>query len=376
MEELRGFLRGLENEGVEFWTDQRIATGELWDEEIKRKIAESEIALALVSQAFLDSPYCTRIEIGTFIVQRTHIFPIILSPCEWQRHDWLKSRQFLPGGDKTIEEHYTESGPRRRLFLKLRQDLRKQIEKRRSALAASPNPFDQILAIRESGRFIGRNAELTRLRNLLQGGSVALLGEPKIGKSSLLWRLIESWQGEILGPFDFQEIEDQDDFYNCLAEKLGILESGWRPIREKLKQRRTLLVLDELDAAPERGLKGECLGQFRAICNHNLDFKMVAASRNPLKAVFPDSGRGSPPFNFLQPLTLGEMRENEARELLRHPWMPAALSFDSATVDAILQLAKFHPFKLQRAAFHCYHALTDPTYDWQSDWRQDMEHML
>jgi hypothetical protein len=39
-------------------------------------------------------------------------------------------------------------------------------------------------------------------------------------------------------------------------------------------------------------------------------------------------------------------------------------------------LAGGHPFKLQRAAFHRYEALTDLTYDWQAAYQQDLENLL
>jgi hypothetical protein len=29
---------------------------------------------------------------------RAWIVPVIISPCEWDRHEWLRSRQFLPRG--------------------------------------------------------------------------------------------------------------------------------------------------------------------------------------------------------------------------------------------------------------------------------------
>ena len=41
---LLGFLRGLEGEeDVELWCDQRIETGTLWDDEIRRRLNESDI---------------------------------------------------------------------------------------------------------------------------------------------------------------------------------------------------------------------------------------------------------------------------------------------------------------------------------------------
>lgn len=138
LDSLLGYLKGLEAENVEFWTDRQIRVGELWDEVIKANIQNSHIALALISQGFLDSKYCQDVEIRQALAQKTHLFPIILSPCEWRRHDWLSSRQFLPGGDKTIEEHYRDPGRRKRLFLEIREQLRERVELVRQTKPAKP----------------------------------------------------------------------------------------------------------------------------------------------------------------------------------------------------------------------------------------------
>jgi hypothetical protein len=141
---LLGFLKGLEKEGVEFWTDRQIRPGELWDEVIKANIQDAQIALVLVSQGFLDSDYCQKVEIERFLANKAHLFPIILSACEWKRHEWLRRRQFVPGGEQTIEEHYTEPGKRKRLFLDIREALRVQVEQvrrvRKELAAASVSP--------------------------------------------------------------------------------------------------------------------------------------------------------------------------------------------------------------------------------------------
>jgi|SRR5882724_9243472 len=133
---LLGFLRGLEKEGVDFWTDRQITAGEIWDDVIKGRIAESDIALVLVSQWFLDSPYCT-VEISGFLAKAAVVVPVLLSPCEWERHDWLKSRQFLPGDGKTILSHYQSRGDREGLFLEIRDHLRRQVEKIRAVEKAA-----------------------------------------------------------------------------------------------------------------------------------------------------------------------------------------------------------------------------------------------
>lgn len=141
---LVGFLRGLEaEEGVEFWTDQRLEAGTFWDEEIQKNLRTSDIALVLVSQSFLDSRYCTSVEMSAFLNRCREdgliIFPVILSACEWDRHEWLVSRQFLPSGGETIEEHYAEPGKRKRLFLKIRQELRSAIARARERVRPEAN---------------------------------------------------------------------------------------------------------------------------------------------------------------------------------------------------------------------------------------------
>ena len=137
---LLGFLRGLEAEGLRFWTDQAIAHGDQWEAVIRERLRASPIALVLVSQGFLDSEYCQSVEIRELLEHKAHLLPVILSPCEWQRHDWLSSRQFLPTGDKTIEEHYQDPGKRKRLFLEIREGLRGRAERLRAEQAVLSLP--------------------------------------------------------------------------------------------------------------------------------------------------------------------------------------------------------------------------------------------
>lgn len=125
---LLGFISGLERERFDFWHDDRIATGELWDDVIRKEIERADIALILVSQAFLNSRYCQEVEIANFLEEKSagnlRIFPVILSPCDWKTHAWLSSTQFLPRGGKTIETNYANPGKRKELFLKILEELR------------------------------------------------------------------------------------------------------------------------------------------------------------------------------------------------------------------------------------------------------------
>lgn len=129
---LLGYLRALERDGTAtFWHDERIVTGSAWDEEIQARICDSEIALVFVSQWLLNSEYVMDEEIPKFLKRRKNegmiIFPIILSACDWQSHDWLVKTQFLPREGKNVESDYRNCGSRNELFLEVLQDLRRQI---------------------------------------------------------------------------------------------------------------------------------------------------------------------------------------------------------------------------------------------------------
>jgi hypothetical protein len=353
----------------------------MWDETIRSRIADSQIALVLVSRALLDTKYVTEVEIPALLDQGVVIVPVLLSPCEWQRHEWVSGRQHLPGKGETVEEHYRDGGRRKGLFLQIREELRRRVEeiRRASPWLAAGNPFTHTLAIKDPACFIGRAAELERLHSLLQGGSVALVGEPKIGKSSLLHRLAATWQGTLVGPLDFDAFEDRADLLARLAEELQLQGSAanWRGLRQVLRQRALVLLLDELDAAPTRGFGNDSLAGFRAVCNVNPEFRLVVASRRFPKTIFPDDGStGSPAYNFLQPLTLGPMHETEIRTLLAHPWSRAAATLDEPAVERIVTVAAGHPFKAQRGAYHRYQALVGRDHDWQATWRLDLEQML
>jgi hypothetical protein len=153
---LYGFIKGLEDDGAEFWEDQKIITGEKWDDEIKSKIEGTDIALVLVSQAFLDSPYCKNIEIQRFLNLRREkgliIFPIILSACDWERHLWLKTTQFLPKENKNVESHFNSKGKRKELFDKIRKDLLQHIKN-----IKTPNKKEEQYKVGSSGKYGGGN---------------------------------------------------------------------------------------------------------------------------------------------------------------------------------------------------------------------------
>lgn len=125
---LLSYLKALEKEGVECWFDRGIRPGDYWDEAIRANIESADVALVLVSQAFLNSDYCNTVEVKAFIEKQKErglrILPVILSPCDWKTHDWLNKIQSLPRAGKSIESHYAGS-KRKEIYLEILEELRR-----------------------------------------------------------------------------------------------------------------------------------------------------------------------------------------------------------------------------------------------------------
>ncbi len=254
------------------------------------------------------------------------------------------------------------------------------------------NPFTDTHVILDQSRFIGRSQELKtilkRLQNgidtyidessLIKGCSVAIIGVPKIGKSSILWHLKKEWEkadGGIIGPINMETVDSAVDFFNLIAEAAGVDTGDWPTLRKKLLAFRGLLIIDELDIAPQHGVSNKDMSKLRGIIQENRDIKVVAASRVTLKKVYKADEFGSFPTDFLEELPLGQMAEEECRLLLEHPWEPQLPQFDRQTSETLLTMADYFPYKLQRAAFHRYEALTNTAYDWQEGFHRDMEQL-
>lgn len=85
------YLKGtLSNHGYDLWHDEMIVTGENFMSEVSKALEECSIFICLLSQDYLSSNVCMNTELRTAIdknqVDKTAIFPIILSSCTWDQY--------------------------------------------------------------------------------------------------------------------------------------------------------------------------------------------------------------------------------------------------------------------------------------------------
>ncbi len=88
------------------WDDRQITTGDDWYPAIERAVEQSSLAVLLVSVNFLTSRFILGEEIPRLLQRRAaaglRVYPIIVSPCPWQRVEWLSRIQLRPKGGRPL----------------------------------------------------------------------------------------------------------------------------------------------------------------------------------------------------------------------------------------------------------------------------------
>ncbi len=150
VEHLRTFLKPLERDGLlACWVDTQIAPGRDWHSEILAAIAQAQVAVLLISQAFLASDFIAQEEIPRLLA-RAHddgllLLPVFISPSTVADQTFTfvdasgrehRDRLTRPQGVGTPEKPLADRtwSERDRLYVRLSQQLRERAQ----GVAATP----------------------------------------------------------------------------------------------------------------------------------------------------------------------------------------------------------------------------------------------
>lgn len=100
---LEKFLIQLKKDNIiDEWHDRKITAGDIWNEEIKRKLKNADIVLLLISQDYLSSSACNEeLEYALANLSCKTVVPIILKPSTWKDTKFSKI-QALPRDGQPI----------------------------------------------------------------------------------------------------------------------------------------------------------------------------------------------------------------------------------------------------------------------------------
>ncbi|MEH2347905.1 MAG: ATP-binding protein [Nostoc sp.] len=179
------------------------------------------------------------------------------------------------------------------------------------------NPFTPLNdIINDQHLLYGRERDITRIfETLNSGSSVALIGEKKIGKSSLLKAIYHQAQHRLNKPrkaiyLNLSLIFNDDDFYDKLCEQVNIPVQRGRQLIRNLEQQQLLLLLDEVERMTWKGFTRDLRLQLRGLADGqaNPPLRLVITASEHLDVLFPDSRDNPSPF------------QGVCIEEIIHPW--------------------------------------------------------
>ncbi|MFX1355536.1 MAG: AAA family ATPase [Promethearchaeota archaeon] len=257
----------------------------------------------------------------------------------------------------------------------------------RRALAMH-NPFT-VGAPVPPDRFVGRGKAISEILSLVSGGgNVAVHGERRIGKTSLLSYMASSqvWQRhgptfprpwvayvDCMGAMPFSperfwqlvlwELEEQVEGDKEIERLVDDLQSSsplgvrnllrlFRTFRDR--EQRLVLLLDEFEVTLVRDeldleeARLELLAQLRMIIREPA-LSIVLATRRPFPEYFTEGWEGSPLSNMFSSLRLGPFDESETRALLSE--MPSAFALSEEERSWVRQVGGGFPYLLQAALY-------------------------
>lgn len=224
------------------------------------------------------------------------------------------------------------------------------------------NPFFFAGRVERPEDFYGRKEELRSILRLLgaaQPMSVSVVGERRIGKSSLLWHICQTGPGHLGSEWRFAYVA-LDSLGGLTVERVlaamaaGLNDSLTEPTYEGFSQlvgrlasqgQRLVLCLDEFEAISALG--EAFLGYLRGLINTNR-VTLIVTTERPLEELSREGALTSPFFNVFAKVPLGPMRDDEARELLTRR---GSLTIPEAEIAEAIQKAGGRPFLLQQLGY-------------------------
>jgi len=262
------------------------------------------------------------------------------------------------------------------------------VENKRTAIAPS-NPFTFGNPINEPERFHGRKAEIRQILNRLLSSaheSTSIIGERRIGKTSLLNYLSNPETAEALGLtpdhfclsyVDFQGLTDitPQRFWQRVLGKMArsICDDSLKPVIESvIKQNKfdlfdledifeksqdhgltVVLLMDEFEYVTQNpNFKSDFFGGLRALAIHHGVALIPATRRELADLCHSDEIKGSPFFNIFANVVLRPFSRAEVDELLDSYSQKSGLSFDQTDRDFIWSLGGGYPLFVQIAGYY------------------------
>jgi serine/threonine-protein kinase len=264
------------------------------------------------------------------------------------------------------------------------------------------NPYLNRTAIKDDRGFFGRRRELATIFSRIDAPepqSVSIVGERRIGKSSLLRALVRRKHLFLrrADEFVFTYLDlhekvhgDASDFFAALLQELSLglrdmqmldSEPTYESIRAAVARLdrsriKLVLVLDEFEAITQnQNFTLEFFSFLRSLPNNYAVSFIVSSARELQDLCHSKELSGSPFFNIFHKLNLSSFTPEEAAELIAQPSAAAGYPLEPHA-PAIVRLGGYFPFFLQMACCAFFENQGDPDHIAERFYEQAIGHFV
>ncbi|NEQ37514.1 MAG: AAA family ATPase [Okeania sp. SIO3I5] len=229
-----------------------------------------------------------------------------------------------------------------------------------------PIPISNPFELTGDREIFGREREINRIFEVLNSGSsIAIIGESRVGKSSVLKAIAQKANQYLKKPrkpiyMDLQNIQSDDDFYAAFCEKVGIEICRGYQLQRNIKPYRILLLLDVVENMSYEWFTDKLRSQLRGLANDvDPPLRLVVAASRSLDILFPDSGDKTSPFKnicieeYLQPWDEKTIRDFISDRLQADFLEPEyqGIKFSEDEILEIIKTSDGYPGKVR---YQCY----------------------
>lgn len=231
--------------------------------------------------------------------------------------------------------------------------------------AQLPNPFQPLAGGVESAeQFFNCERTLDRVFELLNAGSsVALIGEPNVGKSSVLWAIyrlatdrLESHRQPVR--LNLTNVFSEQDFCEDLCEALGIETVEGSSLARTLRKQRILLLLDEVERISQEEFTRRIREQLRGLAEgQDAPLRLVITARTSLDKLFPESyveGQVSPLEGICIEEELKPWPAATSQRFIEERLAAGPIQFAEAEVEQLIQDSGGNPKQLMQSCHQLY----------------------
>ena len=264
------------------------------------------------------------------------------------------------------------------------------------------SPFSDLGMITDPSRFFGRKVELQKIFNALASPTpqcVSIIGERRIGRSSLLQHVLYSYANHLPQPanYHFAYLDLARDtcrhphqFYAEVAQAFGSRSGNslspqqfddWLGSVNPGRSEKYILLLDEFNVLQRRReqFDDDFYDGLRSRANAG-EITYVLATHVPLEQISYENEFSSTFFGIFTPVLLQEFSYEEAKESILRPATPQLRLVDFDAIrhwTRISETERYHPLKVNIAANHIWQALPNPDYEHlKVSYRQSVAHVF